>query len=315
MKIAKVTFGLMANGKKSGKRYIFNTDLELEVGEHVVVDSKGKETHAIFVGYYNGKYKAEKNIIRKATENEIEQYWIDVENKLIKSPLELEEFAYQSYCQRFKDNLHTTLEEARRKLTRNVLMSSNLKSFKFANNKMTFNYGTMEIVLQGNTVVDVYVNHLFNDFLVDSDRKNRIEEGLSKFKPKQRKTKDYTIIEPNKDELTSKGFTNKIKIADGMTKEKLLEYGFTNYNKPVLYYCRIVGHGISFNLMVDIETLEIKNIDVLDEDFCQPYDYQSMLMRDINFRPAQQVFDRVDKELKKLQNDGIIIGYKRGMYL
>ncbi len=127
--------------------------------------------------------------------------------------------------------------------------------------------------------------------------------------------KNYVITIPDKSELNNKGFTKKIKISPNMTKEKLLECGFTNFNKPTLYFCKMVGDEISFNLLVNDKTLEIQAIDVLDEDFLQPYDYQSMLMKNANFKPAQQVFDKVDEVLNQLQSDGIITGYNRGMYV
>ena len=89
---------------------------------------------------------------------------------------------------------------------------------------------------------------------------------------------NYKIVPPTKGELTSKGFTNKIKINEGVTVNHLIQYGFTNNHKPSLYYSSMVGEDISFNLSVDKETLEITSIDVLDEDFGQPYDYQMFLM-------------------------------------
>lgn len=51
----------------------------------------------------------------------------------------------------------------------------------------------------------------------------------------------YKITQPTKDELTSKGFTNKIKINKHMTVEKLLDYGFTNYHEPSLYFSKNVN--------------------------------------------------------------------------
>lgn len=127
--------------------------------------------------------------------------------------------------------------------------------------------------------------------------------------------KDYTIIPPTKDELTPKGFTNKIKLKEGVTVESLLDYGFTNYNKPTLYLMRMVGKNISFNLGIDKATLEITSIDVLDEDFLQPYDYQSILMKNNNNSFACGIFNAVDKILSGMKDVGIITGYQRGMYI
>lgn len=126
----------------------------------------------------------------------------------------------------------------------------------------------------------------------------------------------YIISPPTKSELTSKGFTNKIKINKNMTVEKLLDYGFTNYHEPSLYFSTmIIYNDISFNLRVSKKTLKITDIDVLDENFMQPYDYQAMIMDNKNHTIARKVFDKVDEILNKLQNDGIIVGYQRGMYV
>lgn len=125
-----------------------------------------------------------------------------------------------------------------------------------------------------------------------------------------------TLIKPpTKDELTKKGFTNRIKIAEGQTAEKLLRYGFTNYHKPRLYFCRNLGHEITFNLAIDKSTLEITRIDVLDEDFGQPFDYQASLLRGNNGELAKEIYHKVNSILTKLQSDGIIVGFEEGMYV
>lgn len=72
---------------------------------------------------------------------------------------------------------------------------------------------------------------------------------------------------------------------------------------------------ISFNLRVSKKTLKITDIDVLDENFMQPYDYQAMIMDNRNYTTARKVFDKVNEILSKFQDDGIIAGYQRGMYV
>lgn len=120
---------------------------------------------------------------------------------------------------------------------------------------------------------------------------------------------------PKKEELTQKGFTNRIRIAKGQTKESLASYGFTNQDPKTLYFCCMVHADISFNLTVDAETLQITAIDVLDEDFLQPYDYQSMILGGSQNKQAVEVFHNVNKVLQQLQNDGIIVGFVAGMYV
>lgn len=59
------------------------------------------------------------------------------------------------------------------------------------------------------------------------------------------------------------------------TADDLLSYGFTNYNKPHLYYCkRIDGtdkYPVSFNLTLSAKNLSIKEVMIFDEMFGQPH--------------------------------------------
>lgn len=123
------------------------------------------------------------------------------------------------------------------------------------------------------------------------------------------------INEPRKEELTSKGFTNRIQISNHQTKESLLTYGFTNHDKPTLYYMTMIDGNISFNLSVRIDTLEITKLDVLNEEWLQPYDYQSEILSGSYSGKAQNTYHKVNNILSKLQKDGIITGFEKGMYV
>ena len=94
-----------------------------------------------------------------------------------------------------------------------------------------------------------------------------------------------------------------------------MEYGFTNFNKPILYYMEMVDRNISFNLSVATDSLEIKAIDVLDEDWLQPYDYQRQILNGSISGKARNTYNKVNNMLSKLQNAGIIIGFEKGMYI
>lgn len=56
-------------------------------------------------------------------------------------------------------------------------------------------------------------------------------------------------------------------------------------------------------------------IDVLDDDYLQPYDYQLILERNPNHEHALKVKEFVEEELEKLQAAGILSGHKRGEYV
>lgn len=138
---------------------------------------------------------------------------------------------------------------------------------------------------------------------------------IRKHKPTYLTDDNVFIVPPKKEELTTKGFTNQIKIAEDQTKDSLLNYGFSNYHKPTLYYCKMVGSDVSLNISLDINTLEIKQIDVLDEDFGQPYDYQAIILKGKANESVIKIYHNVNNELAKLQHDGIITGFEKGMYI
>lgn len=105
-----------------------------------------------------------------------------------------------------------------------------------------------------------------------------------------------------------------IKINPKQTVESLKAYGFTNYDKPTLYMCKGLELTITFNMSISIKTFKVE-IDVLDNDFCQPYDYQYFLSKNPNHEFARKIEKKVNAILAKLQADGIIEGYLEGMYI
>lgn len=56
-------------------------------------------------------------------------------------------------------------------------------------------------------------------------------------------------------------------------------------------------------------------IDVLDEDFGQPYDYQWILSQDPDFAYARKVAVNVERELRILADAGVLVGWREGMYV
>ena len=107
----------------------------------------------------------------------------------------------------------------------------------------------------------------------------------------------------------------------GVSEEKILELGFRN-NEDNYYFCKsLVGKNeITFNLTIYKKDKRIK-IDILDEMVLQQYDYQSMLK-------IQQLFNEIDidsypyrvhievqKMMKWLLDNEVIIGYKLGDYI
>ncbi|KAA9007228.1 hypothetical protein F4V43_01705 [Paenibacillus spiritus] len=98
------------------------------------------------------------------------------------------------------------------------------------------------------------------------------------------------------------------------TQETLLDYGFTNRDKSFLYYFKNIGFDVSFNMTIPIDLTTLK-IDILDESFMQPYDYQFCLKIDPEHVLATNVKDKVEDILNRMQIDGIIEGFEEGMYI
>ena len=122
-------------------------------------------------------------------------------------------------------------------------------------------------------------------------------------------------------EVNSNCVNAKIK-AHILSEKEMREIGFTEYNKEWHFRRSITfprkprykGFDISFNVSIPKNGSDIR-IDVLDEDFCQPYDYQSMLNRNPTFEPALIVYEQVEELMEYLQSKGVLSGHVKGEYI
>ena len=123
-------------------------------------------------------------------------------------------------------------------------------------------------------------------------------------------------------EVNSNGVNAKIK-AHILSDEEMKAIGFTNYYEPIWYFCRPIkfpktkryrGFDISFSVKIPKDGSNIR-IDVLDEDFCQPYDYQHMLNKDPKFKPALITLKQVEEYMEYLQSKGVLSGHVKGEYI
>jgi hypothetical protein len=99
-----------------------------------------------------------------------------------------------------------------------------------------------------------------------------------------------------------------------LPETKMRELGFTDHSQDSWYHCSRVGDGITLNVTIPKNGSRLR-IDVLDEDFGQPYDYQRILKNNPNLEFAQRVKSQVEFSLELLSNAGVITGFTRGMYL
>ena len=95
----------------------------------------------------------------------------------------------------------------------------------------------------------------------------------------------------------------------GVDRAILETVGFNNKNYLMRY---VHKNMISLNISKQDGILKI---DVLDEDFLQPYDYQYVLKKNPNHTVARAVKDSVDSELCKIQDYGIIRGFDSANYV
>mgnify|MGYP000845783015 CR=1 FL=1 len=102
--------------------------------------------------------------------------------------------------------------------------------------------------------------------------------------------------------------------ANILDDKKMREIGFTDYSKDSWYYCRGLGSDISFNVSINKKTSEIK-IDVLDECFLQPFDYQAQIQDGRNDDFINNINKQVQEQMKYLMDAGVITGYRMGDYI
>lgn len=122
--------------------------------------------------------------------------------------------------------------------------------------------------------------------------------------------------------VNSHGVNKSIKAAI-LSDEKMREIGFSDYNNKNWYFCRTIrfpktqryrGFDVSFSVTIPKDGSDIR-IDILDEDFCQPYDYQYILNEHPDFEPCLIVKEQVEEWMKYLQDKGILSGHNYGEYI
>lgn len=96
--------------------------------------------------------------------------------------------------------------------------------------------------------------------------------------------------------------------------------GFRN-NETNWYYFHLLKFPkefrfaeISFSVTIPKDGSDIE-IDILDEDFGQPYDYQRFLSNNSRNELARLVQIQVEEQMSRLQDLGILSGHKYGEYI
>lgn len=146
-----------------------------------------------------------------------------------------------------------------------------------------------------------------------------IHDGVLKFVPNSEVDPLKRLV-TEKYPQVNKYQTNVLLQGHVKSASEMIEYGFRRIDYKGIdvpywsYYTSLIPkYNIGFYLGLYDDGLI--RIDVLDDDFGQPYDYQKLLNRDPYYMFPRQVFWEVDKLMCKLQNDGFISGYYTGMYV
>ena len=108
-----------------------------------------------------------------------------------------------------------------------------------------------------------------------------------------------------------------------LSEEEMRDIGFTDYSKDTWFYERYVKFPkdkkyrnieISFSVSIPKDGGDLR-IDVLDEDFLQPYDYQRMLEGDNPPAVAFIVDNFVEEQMEYLQEKDVLSGHLKGEYI
>ena len=108
-----------------------------------------------------------------------------------------------------------------------------------------------------------------------------------------------------------------------LSEPEMRKIGFTDYGKDNWYFCRMLrfpkkklyrDFEISFSVTIPKNGDDIR-IDVLDEVFLQPYDYQRILSDHPVHETALIVQEQVERWMDYLQESGVLSGHIRGEYI
>lgn len=123
--------------------------------------------------------------------------------------------------------------------------------------------------------------------------------------------------------LNEHGVNIKIK-ANILPEKEMREIGFTDCLETTWYFSRMIEFPkekryrnleISFSVSIKKNNPNDLRIDILDNDFCQPYDYQAGLKKNQNFEPYLIVEKQVEKWMEYLQLKCVLSGHIYGEYI
>ena len=103
-----------------------------------------------------------------------------------------------------------------------------------------------------------------------------------------------------------------------LDEDTMNSLGFRKHDDGVWSFSKthIIHKNLYLNLWIRlIPEKNLTFIDILDDEFCQPYDYQSMLAKGTNNKYAIGAFEWVETQMEYLQDAGVLSGHNKGDYI
>lgn len=111
--------------------------------------------------------------------------------------------------------------------------------------------------------------------------------------------------------LNFRGNNDNITASLSIDDDTMISNGFSLYNGR-WNYIEELGYNVTLNIYILCDTVII---DVIDEQFLQPFDYQWMLRNNPESEAALVVHSKVQATMKRLSDAGIIEGWVANDYI
>lgn len=117
------------------------------------------------------------------------------------------------------------------------------------------------------------------------------------------------------------GRNARMRINPDITAAQIERLGFTQRRKGTYYLCRTLsnhnGLTITLNISFDVVGYRHLKIDILDETYLQPYDYQAYIKQYAHRIPklAGNIHIAVQQYMMQLVDEGLLLDYQRNDYI
>lgn len=168
------------------------------------------------------------------------------------------------------------------------------------------------------------MKHFVNTYQALYNKLNDIQKELNELKNSIISMPRDSTLEVEVEVDSRTGLNKNIKFSC-LSNKQMKKAGFT-FNEEYKVWDKVINIKfpqipyytdleISLLISVSADNEALNNIQVIDDEFGQPYDYQYMLMKDPTFLLGLIVQQQVEIEMHKLVRYGIISGWNEGDYI